>query len=138
MYHKVLAASFRYLSDKDVVQQLFGDEPVRPGGVEFGSAIQPVVDGVQLLAEIAAHVEPPVADEDRLRELGAVGAEEGGLAAIDVAVVPRLAPRVHVREEPGVRLVVAVEVRVRNQRQDRVVGAWPPCNMKYNLVTSDG
>lgn len=101
--------------DEDVVQQLFGDEPVWPGGIDLGSAIQTVVDRVQLFAEIASHVEPPVTDEDRLGELCAVGAEEGSLAAVDVAVVPRLAPRVHVGEEPRVRLILAVEVRVRHQ-----------------------
>lgn len=93
-----------------------------PGGAELGPPVQSGVDGVQLLAEVAAHVEPPVADEHRLRELSAVGAEEGGLAAVDVAVVPRLAAGVHVGEEPGVVLVLAVEVSVGHEREDGVVG----------------
>lgn len=100
------------------------------GGVEFGPLVEARVDGVQLGAELAFDVEPPVANEDGLAELGAVGAEEGGLAAVDVAVVPRLAPGLHVCEEAGVGLVLAVEVGVGNDGQDRVVGAWTTCAAK--------
>lgn len=112
-------------SSEDVLKELFSDGAVGAGGAEFGLPIEPVVDGVKLLAELAADVEPPVADEDGLAELGAVGAEEGGLASVNVAVVPRLAPRLRVGEEPRVELVVAVEVRVRHHRQNRVVRPRP-------------
>lgn len=114
------------LLDEDVLEQLLGDEAVRPRGtLGAGLAVQAAVDDVQLGAELAAHVEPPVAGEHGLLELRAVGAQEGRLPPVHVAVVPRLAPRLHVREEARERLLVAVEVGVRHQAQDRVVGAWP-------------
>lgn len=100
-------------------------------GAELGPPVEPRVDSVQLLAQVAAYVEPPVTDEDGLRELRAVGAKERCLAAVDVAVVPALAARVHVREEAGVRLVLAVEVRVGNHGQHGVVCTRSSC--KYSI-----
>lgn len=97
------------------------------GGVQFGSLVEACVDGVQLGTEFAFHVEPPVADEDCLAELGTVGAEEGCLASIDVAVVPRLASGLHVGEEAWVGLVLAVEIRVGDDGQNWVVGARTTC-----------
>lgn len=124
------------LSDEDVVKQLLGDEAVGSRGAELGPPVEPRVDGVQLLAQVAAHVEPPVTDEDGLRELRAVGAEERRLAAVDVAVVPALAARVHVREEAGVWLVLAVEVRVGNHGQHGVVGSRSSCNTRIRVITT--
>lgn len=83
-----------------------------PGRALGGPAVKPAVDGVQLRAELASHVEPPVADEHRLAELRAVRAEERRLSSVYVAVMPSLASRLHVGEETRVRLVVAVEIRV--------------------------
>lgn len=122
------------LSDEDVVEQLLGDEAVGSRGAELGPPVESRVDGVQLLAQVAAHVEPPVTDEDGLRELRAVGAEERRLAAVDVAVVPALAARVHVREEAGVRLVLAVEVRVGNHGQHGIVGTRSSCNTSFHVI----
>lgn len=99
--------------------------------------VQPLVDVVQLLAEVAPHVEPPVAHEHGLAELCAVRAQERRLPAVDVAIVPRLAPGVHVREEARVRLVVAIEVRVRHHGQHRVVRARFACNGDEVLVSLD-
>jgi len=79
---------------------------------------------VQLLTKVAPHVEPPVAYEHGLAELRAVRAQERRLSAVDVTIVPGLAPGVHVREEARVRLVVAIEVCVRHHGQYRVVSAW--------------
>lgn len=98
--------------DEDVLEQLLGDETVRPGRALGGPAVETAVDGVQFGAQFAPHVEPPVADEYCLAELSAVRAQECCLSAVYVAVVPGLASRLHVREETWVRLVVAVEVRV--------------------------
>lgn len=78
-----------------------------------------------LFAEIASDVEPPVADEHDLAELGPVGAQEGRLSPVYVAVVPRLASRLRIGVEARVGLLVAVEVRVGHQAQHRVVRARP-------------
>lgn len=110
---------------EDVLEQLLGDDPVRRGGVMPRPAVQPAVDEVEAAAEVATHVEPPVAGEHRLRELRAVRAEERGLPTVQVAVVPRLAPRLRIREETRVRLVVAVEVGVRHCAQYRIVDTRP-------------
>lgn len=99
-----------------------------------GSAVQPLVDAVQLLAQVAPDVEPPVAHEHGLAELRAVRAQERRLSPVDVAVVPRLAAGVHVREEPRVRLVVAIEVRVRHHGQHGVVRARFTCNGQRKTV----
>lgn len=101
---------------------------MRPGRALRGPAVQSAVDGVQFRAELAPHVEPPIAHEHRLAELGAVRAEERCLAAVYVAIMPRLAPRLHVREEARIRLVVAVEIRVRHLAQHRIIGASSTCN----------
>lgn len=90
--------------------------------------VQPLVDVVQFLAEVASHVKPPVAHEHGLTELRSVRAQERRLPAVDVTVVPCLAPGVHVREEAWVRLVVAIEVCVWYHGQYRVVRAWFACN----------
>lgn len=79
-----------------------------------GGPVQPLVDVIQFFAEVAPHVEPPVAHEHRLAELRAIRAQERRLSPVDVAVVPRLAPGVHVGEKSRIGLVVAVEVRVRD------------------------
>lgn len=97
-----------------------------------GSPVQPLVDSVQLLAQVAPHVEPPVAHEHRLAELRAVGTQKRRLSAIYVTIVPRLTPCVHIREKSWVRLVVAVEVRVRHHGQYRVVRARFACIYKEN------
>jgi len=122
---------------ENVFEELFGDGAVGARGAELGGAVEAAVDGVERGAELAAHVEPPVAHEHRLAELRAVGAQEGRLAAVDVAVVPRLAPRLHVREEARVRLLVAVEVGVRHHPQHRVVRAGPTCNTTSPPCTTD-
>jgi len=96
--------------------------------------VQSLVDVVQLLAEVAPHVEPPVAHEHGLAELGAVRAQERRLPAVDVTIVPGLAPGVHVREEARVRLVVAIEVCVRHHGQNRVVRARLACNVDEMLA----
>lgn len=95
--------------------------------------VQPLVDVVQVLAEVAPDVEPPVAYEHGLAELRAVRTQERRLPAVHVAIVPRLAPGVHVREEPRVRLVVAVEVRVRHHGQYRIVCARLACMTRQNI-----
>ena len=108
--------------NEDVVDEVLVDEAVwGVGGRGRGRSVEAAVDGVELLAQLTPHVEPPVADEHRLAELCPVGAEERGLATIQVAVVPRLAPALRVGEEPGVLLVVAVEVRVGHLAQHWVV-----------------
>ena len=52
-----------------------------------------LVGHVQLHGGVAVDVEPPVADEGHLAEDGAVGAQEGVLVAVLVAVVPYLMSR---------------------------------------------
>lgn len=120
-----------YLSSLDeyVFEELSGDEAVRRRGVLCsGFPVETRVDGVQLGAELAADVEPPIAGQHGLLELRAVGTQERRLASVHVAVVPRLAASLRVREEARERLVVAVEVRVRHRRQDWVVRAWTTWN----------
>lgn len=90
--------------------------------------VQSLVDVVQLLAKVAPHVEPPVTHEHGLAELRAVRAQERSLPAVDVTIVPGLAPGVHVCEEARVRLIVAIEVCVRHHGQYRVVRTWLACN----------
>lgn len=70
------------------------------------------------------HIEPPIAHEHSLTELGAVGTQEGCLASVDIAVVPCLATSLRVGEKPGVRLLVTVEIGVRDDGKDWVVRAW--------------
>lgn len=108
---------------EDVLQKLLRDQPVRSGRTLGGRTVKPAVDGVEFRAELAPHVEPPVADEDRLAELRAVRAEKCSLPAVYVAVMPRLASRLHVGEEAGEGLVVAVEIRVGHLAQDRIIRA---------------
>lgn len=117
--------------DEDVLKEFLGDEPMRPGGTLGRSAVESAVDGVQLGTEFASDVEPPVADEHRLAELRAVWTEKRRLTAVYVAVVPRLAPCLDVREETRVRLVVAVEVRVRDFAQHWVIRA---CSTGYRFA----
>jgi len=107
---------------------------MRPGRTLGRRAVESAVDGVELRAELASHVEPPVAHEDRLAELRAVRTEERCLPAVDVAIMPGLTPRLHVGEEAGERLIVAVEVRVGHPPQHRIIRAWPTCNRKTNVV----
>lgn len=54
----------------------------------LGSLVQSSIERVQLWRQIARHVEPPVADEDGLTELGTVWAEERGLSPINVTIMP--------------------------------------------------
>jgi hypothetical protein len=61
---------------------------VRFGRIHFGPLVEPSVDFVESRGQVTAHIEPPVTDKHGLRELGAVRAQEAGLAAVDVAVVP--------------------------------------------------
>lgn len=116
--------------DEYVLEQFLGDDAMGPGGTLGRPLVQSAVDGVELGAELAAHVEPPVADKDGLTKLRTVGTEEGCLTAVDVAVMPGLAARLHVGEEARVGLVIAVELGVRHLAQDGVVRARPTC--KYN------
>lgn len=85
---------------------------MRPRWALGGPAVKPAVDGVQLRAELASDVEPPVADEHRLAELRAIWTQERRLSAVYVAVMPRLASRLHVGEEAWIRLVIAIEIRI--------------------------
>lgn len=101
---------------------------MRSGRALGGRTVKPTVDGVELRAELAPHVEPPVADEDRLAELRAVRTEKRCLSAVYVAIMPRLASRLYVGEETGEGLVVAVEIRVGHLPQHRVIRAWSTCN----------
>ena len=120
--------------DEDILEEFLGDEPMRPGRALGGSAVESAVDGVQLGTEFTSDVEPPVADEHRLAELRPVWTEKRRLAAVYVAVVPRLAPCLDVREETRVRLVVAVEVRVRDFAQHWVVRACSTCKAQKRIV----
>lgn len=54
----------------------------------FGPPVETIVEEVQFLGQLALDVEPPVANEHCLRELGAIRTQECGLAAIYVAVMP--------------------------------------------------
>jgi len=101
---------------------------VRSGRVLGGRTVKSTVDGVEFRAKLAPHVEPPVADEDRLAELRAVRTEKRCLSAVYVAVMPRLASRLYVGEETGEGLVVAVEICVRHLPQHRIIRSWSTCN----------
>ena len=68
--------------------------------------VEALVEHVLLRGGGAAHVVPPVARERHLAEGGAVRAQERGLAAVEVAVVP------HLRRD-GRELEIRVRVRVR-------------------------
>lgn len=113
---------------EDILQKLLRDQPVRSGRALGGRTVKSTVDGVELRAELAPHIEPPVADEDRLAELRAVRTEKRCLSAVYVAIMPRLASRLYVGEEAGEGLVVAVEIRVGHLTQHRIIRAWPTCN----------
>lgn len=113
--------------DEDVLQQLLGDEAVGPGRALRGPSVQSAVDGVQFRAQLASHVEPPIAHEHRLAELRSVRAQERCLAPVYVAIMPRLASRLHVREEAWIGLVVAVEIRVGHLAQHGIIGACSTC-----------
>lgn len=52
--------------------------------------VEALVEHVELRRGGASHVKPPVASEPGLREDRTVGAQEGGLPAVQVAVVPHL------------------------------------------------
>lgn len=113
---------------EDILQKLLRDQPVRSGRALGGRTVKSTVDSVELRAELAPHVEPPVADEDCLAELRAVRTEERCLSTVYVAIMPRLTSRLYVGEEAGEGLVVAVEIRVRHLSQDWVIRAWSTCN----------
>lgn len=117
--------------DEDVLQQLLGDEAVGPGRALRGPSVQSAVDGVQFRAQLASHVEPPIAHEHRLAELRSVRAQERCLASVYVAIMPRLASRLHVREEAWIGLVVAVEIRVGHLAQHGIIGA---CSTWYRFT----
>lgn len=113
---------------ENILQKLLRDQSMRSGRALGGRTVKPAVDGVELRAELAPHVEPPVADEDCLAELRAVRTEKRCLSAVYVAIMPRLASRLYVGEEAGEGLVVAVEIRVGHLPQHRVIRAWSTCN----------
>ena len=96
-----------------------------------------VVERVERLSLGAVHVEPPVADEVRLVEEGAVGTEERVLAqtrsSVAGADVERLALRLRVRVVSTVHLAVAGERGLRRLRVDGVVFAW---GSRYVLLKS--
>lgn len=119
--------------DEDVFQQLLGDEAVGPGRALRGPSVQSAVDGVQFRAQLASDVEPPIAHEHCLAELRAVRAQERCLASVYVAIMPRLASRLHVREEAWIGLVVAVEIRVRHLAQHGIIGASSTCKQKKRI-----
>lgn len=107
--------------DEDIFKELLGDEAMGSGWTLCRPAIKSTVDGVQLWAKLAPDVEPPVADEHRLAELRAIWAEKRRLSTVYVAVMPRLASRLHVREESWIGLLVAVEIRVRYLAQHWII-----------------
>lgn len=72
--------------------------------------------------QIASHVEPPIANEHRLTKLRPIRTEESGLPAVYVAIMPRLTPGFWIGVETGIRLLVAIEIRVRHSSQYRIVG----------------
>lgn len=113
---------------EDILQKLLRDQPVRPGRALGRRTVKSTVDGVELRAELASYVEPPVADEYRLAELRAVRAEKRCLSAVNVAIMPRLASRLYVGKEAGERLIVAVEIRVGHLPQHRIIRARSTCN----------
>lgn len=119
--------------DEDVFQQLLSDEAVGPGRALRGPSVQSAVDGVQFRAQLASDVEPPIAHEHCLAELRAVRAQERCLASVYVAIMPRLASRLHVREEAWIGLVVAVEIRVRHLAQHGIIGASSTCKQKKRI-----
>lgn len=77
-----------------------------------------------LLTQVTTNIEPPVADKDQLAELGAVGAEETGLPAINVTVMPTLTSGLGISVETRVGLFVTVEVCVGYRTQHGIVSAW--------------
>lgn len=119
-------------SKEYLVEQFFGQHPVWPIR-SWSRPVQPLINVIQLLAQVTPHVEPPVAYEHGLAELRAVRAQERCLSSVDIAVVPCLAPGVHVREKSRIGLVVAVEVRVRHYGQHRVVCARFTCLKKLSF-----
>jgi len=75
---------------ENVLEQVLGDAAMRSGHVVVRPPVEAVVEGVEDGAEVAAHVEPPVAHEHRLVELGAVRTQERRLSSVNVAIVPSL------------------------------------------------
>lgn len=107
------------------------------GWVDFRPLIQSGVNRVEFRAEVTVNVEPPIAHEHSLAELGTVRAQEGGLAAVDVAVVPGLAACLHVGEESGIRLVFAVEICIWHHGEDWVIGARSTCGQKFSKCSAE-
>lgn len=64
-------------------------------------------------AQITPNIKPPIANENSLAKLRPIRAQEGGLAPIYVAIVPRLTSAFGIGVESWVLLLVAVEIRVR-------------------------
>lgn len=76
-----------------------------------------------LFAQFTSDIKPPIAHEDRLTELRSIRAQERRLSSINIAIVPTLASRFRVSIEAGIRLLVAIEIRVRYCPQDRIVSS---------------
>lgn len=122
-----LRFSTSFPPNEDIFEKLLSDESMWSRWTLRGSAIKTAVDGVQLGTEFTSDVEPPIADEHCLTELCTIWAKKGRLAAVYVAVMPRLASCFHVREEAWVWLVVAVEIRVGNFAKHWIIRACSTC-----------
>lgn len=77
------------------VKDLSGEGTVRRRLVHLGQGEDALVQGVEVGRGLTVEVVPPVTHEEGLVEHGAVGAQEGGLATVQVAVVPHLRARRH-------------------------------------------
>lgn len=73
---------------ENVVHQLLSDHSMRSGGVYFWALVESGINCIEARGKVAAHIEPPVADKNRLRELRSIRTEEGGLASINIAIMP--------------------------------------------------
>lgn len=126
-----------FSTHEDVLEKLLRDQPVRSGWTLGRCAIKSAVDSVELRTDLASHIEPPVADEDRLAELRAVRAEKRCLSTVYVAIMPGLASCLHVGEEAGKGLVVAVEIRVGYLPQHWIIRAWSTCNCNEYRISKN-
>lgn len=88
VYIRNICAGSSCCLSKYIFDQLLGDDAMWSSWVHLGALIEPCIDRIEPGREIAAYIEPPIADEDRLRELGAIGAQKRGLTSINVAIVP--------------------------------------------------
>lgn len=125
---RAVCSASSFPTHEDILQKLLCDQSVRSGRALGGRTVKSTVDGVKLRAELASHVEPPVADKYRLAELRAVRTEKRCLSPVYVTIMPRLASRLYIGKEAGERLVVAVEICVGHFPQHRIIRAWSTCN----------